>query len=68
MKAEGMKMKTASKLTLTTLAAEINRAHRRCEESALSAVQCAAEAGKLLLQARAMCDHGEWVPWLKANF
>jgi hypothetical protein len=56
-----------SAVTLSTLADEINYEHAHALECAVSAVRRARRAGELLLQAKEQCEHGEWLPWLKAN-
>ena len=53
---------------LTTLAAEINHHHRQAESAMRSGLEHALAAGKLLIQAKAQCAHGDWGPWLAANF
>lgn len=35
--------------------------------SRLTAVQYAAKCGEKLIQAKATCAHGEWLPWLEVN-
>ncbi len=52
---------------LATLAARINEEHRQAEAHAVSAVEHAAKAGRLLVAAKAGCAHGTWLPWLEAN-
>lgn len=52
---------------LAELATEINSAHREATEFAQTAIEKAIVAGKKLLEAKARCQHGEWLPWLKAN-
>jgi hypothetical protein len=32
-----------------------------------SSLEHARKAGEMLLQAKQLCKHGEWLPWLKAN-
>ena len=54
-------------IVLADLATRINIEHAGAVEHARSAVQCARQAGELLLQAKEQCRHGEWLPWLKAN-
>ncbi len=53
---------------LTTLAAEIRREHEKAEADYQSAFAHAIRAGALLIEAKAQVKHGEWLPWLKANF
>jgi phage N-6-adenine-methyltransferase len=59
---------TATLPVLSDLAALANDAHRRAEGAAVSALECAREAGEYLTRAKAQCQHGEWLPWLEANF
>lgn len=56
-----------SAVTLATLADEINYEHAHALEHAHAAVPRARRAGELLIQAKERCEHGEWLPWLKAN-
>lgn len=53
---------------LDDLAARANEAHRKAEGAAVSALEYAREAGEHLAAAKAQCRHGEWLPWLEANF
>ncbi len=54
---------------LTRLAGEIRAAH----EAAVSAMnradalEHARNVGQLLLEAKELCGHGQWLPWLEAN-
>ncbi len=52
---------------LEALAVRINEEHRQAEAHAVSAVEHAAKAGRLLVAAKAGCAHGTWLPWLEAN-
>jgi hypothetical protein len=54
--------------TLEDLAARINAEHRACEAAAASAVEHAIRAGEMLLEVKQSLKHGEWLPWLEANF
>ncbi len=54
--------------TLEDLAAEINAEHRACEAAAVSAVEHAMRAGEMLAEVKQNLKHGEWLPWLEANF
>lgn len=47
-----------------SIAERINAAHRRC---AVSLLNNAIEVGQLLHEARADCEYGEWIPWIKEN-
>lgn len=55
-------------LSLPELASEANRFHAEAETKAHSAVESAWLAGKALAAAKEQCKHGEWLPWLDANF
>lgn len=52
----------------TSLADEINRLHRTAKFAAQLALDSVHAAGLLLIEAKSHCQHGEWQPWLKANF
>ena len=52
---------------LPILAAEINAEHLAAHEAAESALEHAAQCGRLLLEAKGLLPHGEWLPWLRAN-
>lgn len=52
---------------LPILAAEIRRAHADVQEAAKTAAERATDAGKALIEAKALCAHGEWLPWLRDN-
>lgn len=53
---------------LTTLANQINAEHRACEQAATTAVEHAIRCGEMLAEVKDNLKHGEWLPWLKANF
>ena len=55
-------------LPLIDLARLANEAHRMAEGAAVSALEYARAAGEHLTRAKAQCRHGEWLPWLEANF
>jgi N6-adenosine-specific RNA methylase IME4 len=55
-------------LSLPELASEANRFHSEAESKAQSAVESAWYAGQALIAAKAQCAHGQWLPWLEANF
>ncbi|WP_313673252.1 MT-A70 family methyltransferase [Mycolicibacterium sp.] len=55
-------------LSLPELASEANRFHAEAETKAQSAVESAWLAGKALIAAKEQCKHGDWLPWLDANF
>jgi hypothetical protein len=52
---------------LPVLAAEIDREHQAAHRAARTAIEHAIECGRLLLEAKALIPHGEWLPWLEAN-
>lgn len=52
---------------LSDLANAINNEHAAAIGAAHSAVQRARQAGELLLEAKARCFHGAWLPWLRDN-
>jgi len=54
--------------SLTDLAVQINAEHRQAEQAINTGLQHARHAGELLLQAKGLCDHGQWLPWLLKNF
>jgi hypothetical protein len=49
------------------LVAKINSAHRQAFGNAKKAMEYAAECGRLLVEAKALVEHGEWLPWLEAH-
>ena len=49
------------------LVPKINAAHRAAFGNAKKAMESAAECGRLLLEAKELVAHGEWVAWLEAN-
>jgi hypothetical protein len=49
------------------LVPKINAAHRAAFGHAKEAMEAAAECGRLLLQAKELVPHGDWVAWLEAN-
>lgn len=58
----------ADVIELDLLADRANEAHRQAEGAAYTALEFAREAGINLSAAKALCKHGEWLPWLEANF
>lgn len=52
---------------LNDLAARIVREHAAVAEALTAGLLHAREAGKLLLQAKEMVPHGDWLPWLRGN-
>jgi hypothetical protein len=59
---------TQSATNLSALAVEINEAHAEAEKAAQSALEHALRAGRLLTEAKTLCQHGSWLTWLKDNF
>lgn len=55
-------------LDLATLADEANRYHDAAHNACRGMLQAAWNAGTALNAAKELCEHGEWLPWLKANF
>jgi len=56
------------KSQLVELAERINKEHRQVETAVGRALGHARRAGKLLVEAKGKVRHGEWLPWLEANF
>lgn len=54
-------------IAFPALAVEINMLHEEAERHANMAVVYAARCGAKLLEAKAGLEHGQWLPWLKAN-
>ena len=52
---------------LPALTLDIIKNHTLAQQSAESAIQYAIKAGAGLIEAKALCKHGEWLPWLKEN-
>jgi hypothetical protein len=53
--------------TVADLAIRINEAHARAIEHAGRALDDALACGEMLVQAKARCPHGKWLPWLRGN-
>lgn len=53
---------------LTKLATEINAEHQKCLGSLQTGLSHAVKVGELLMQAKALCRHGAWEPWVSENF
>ena len=60
-------LQTTQQGTLADLAIQINSEHRQAEEALNTSLQHALRAGQLLLEAKGLCSHGTWLPWLKEN-
>jgi hypothetical protein len=52
---------------LADLASRINAEHEQGVRSALSALEHIRKAGVLLLEAKGLCPHGDWLAWLEHN-
>jgi hypothetical protein len=52
---------------LPVLCAEIRKAHADVQDAAKTAAQRAIDAGHLLIEAKELVPHGEWLPWLREN-
>ncbi len=52
---------------LLSLADQINHAHIQAVSHATKAIDYAAKAGGLLIEAKSQVKHGEWSDWLAAN-
>ncbi len=61
-------MNSLMTLGLPELAEGIRREHKACSAAAQTALDHAFEAGRLLLEAKALCGHGNWGQWLTENF
>ena len=59
---------TGEVITLEHIAIEANDLFALAEGAAGSAVEYAQQCGDKLIQAKSMLKHGEWLPWLEANF
>ncbi len=59
---------SAALVKLSTLAGRINKEHALAEEHAKTAVKHARNAGAMLLESKALCEHGTWAAWLESNF
>ncbi|MBI3776768.1 MAG: DUF3102 domain-containing protein [Gammaproteobacteria bacterium] len=53
--------------SLPDLATQINAEHSAATTAANTAVQHALNAGQLLIEAKKLVAHGEWLPWIAAN-
>lgn len=57
----------SSKSELQTMAVAINELHTQVLLHTRSALESAKASGELLLQAKALLPHGQWLPWLEEN-
>jgi len=53
---------------LQELASIANAEHHASERGLSEALQHAIQAGSALLEAKKLCKHGRWLPWLRVNF
>lgn len=49
---------------LTHLACEVRAAHADMEAALQTSAQRAIDAGRALIEAKELCGHGGWLPWL----
>jgi hypothetical protein len=61
-------VKKSQSVGLDNLAGRINKHHRDVNAAVGRALNHARMAGKLLAEAKPKVRHGEWLPWLEANF
>ena len=52
---------------LTAYSADIKRLHSKAQQHAASAIQCAMEAGQLLIEAKSSVKHGGWLPFVEST-
>ena len=50
---------------LDALADRINTEHAACHSAMQTGLEHAIEAGRLLIEAKAECPHGDWLPFLE---
>lgn len=55
-------------LTLDDISQKVNAEHGQFLAKASTALEHGLRAGQLLIDAKAMVAHGEWLPWLKDSF
>jgi hypothetical protein len=53
--------------SLTDLAARIKAEHEACISALQRGLEHAVAAGELLLEAKALIPHGQWLPWLREH-
>jgi hypothetical protein len=53
---------------LAKLAKQINETHASVLSSVRASLDHAIECGRLLTEARDQVEHGDWLPWIQANF
>jgi hypothetical protein len=52
---------------LASIAAQINAEHRACKAAWQAGLNHALQAGRLLCQAKAQLEHGNWLPWVEQH-
>jgi hypothetical protein len=52
---------------LAEIAAQINAGHQQVQNAIRASLERARDVGQLLIKAKGQCQHGQWLPWLKAN-
>jgi hypothetical protein len=52
---------------LPTLEAEIKAAHEACAAAAQTSIEHAIKCGEMLIEAKGLLKHGQWLPWLHDN-
>ena len=52
---------------LAALAVEIEATHEAVQGAFRTTLERAAECGRLLIEAKALVGHGNWLPWLEQN-
>jgi hypothetical protein len=52
---------------LTVLAADVRAAHKGVLDAAKTAAERAIDAGRALIEAKDLLEHGQWLPWLKEH-
>lgn len=58
----------ATEADLPSIVELANQQHDLAGKAARTAIEHAVVAGRLLVRANIVVKHGEWLPWLKANF
>ena len=53
--------------SLPDLAARIRAEHEAASDAVKRSLQHAIEAGRLLNEAKSLCGHGQWLPWLEEH-
>lgn len=61
-------IRTVEQGTLADIAAKINAEHQQALAALNDGLRHAINAGQLLLEAKKLCAHGEWQPWLEQHF